>query len=130
MLTAATIDKEQIRELITRELVDIVKRGTARIEYNELSKVLKMKYDLEVNEHFGLKHYFDKISRKCFELGLPLISAVIVSKETQKPSSGFFGLYDELNGTHSKGNPVLEAKVLKQVKKDILSCTDWDKLTL
>lgn len=122
--------KTEIRRTITRILVETVQSNQLKLEYGELSKLLSDKYGLDVDKHFGLKRYFDKISRKCFKLGLPLISAVVVSKDTQKPSSGFYILYDELYGTHNAGNPVFEERCLAKVKKELLESQSWEKLLI
>lgn len=123
-------NKAEIRRTIAQILVEYVKKNQIKLEYGELSKILNDRFGLDVDKHFGLKHYFDKISRKCHELGLPLISAVVVSKDTQKPSSGFYVLYDELYGTHNAGIPVLEERCLKCVKLELLEEHDWEKLLL
>lgn len=123
-------NKAEIRRTIAQVLVENVEKNQIKLEYGELSKLLNDRYSLDVDKHFGLKHYFDKISRKCHELGLPLISAIIVSKDTQKPSSGFYMLYDELYGTHNAGNPVFEERCLASVKLELLEEHNWEKLLL
>ena len=61
-------------------------------------------------------------------MNLPLISAVVVNKNTQKPGAGFYDVYDKKHNTHVKGNPIQEDKILKTTKREILECNEWNKL--
>lgn len=51
-----------------------------------------------------------------------------VNKETQKPGSGFYDVYDKKHHTQIKGNNFQEEKILKQTKREILECKIGENL--
>ena len=124
----------EIQKILTIEMLEVVAKGGYRIEYGELSKNIKKKYNIEINAHLGIKDKIGDISKICCKkLNLPMLSAVVVNNQKkdqyfQKPGKGFFVLYDEINNTKIAGNPVLEEKILKQVRHDIQNCNEWYKL--
>lgn len=70
-------------------------KGIVRIEYGELSKIIEQKYGVYLNPHTIIPNIIGFISELCYDLELPLLSAVVVNKETQKPGSGFYDVYDK-----------------------------------
>lgn len=103
-------------------------KGIVRIEYGELSKIIEQKYGAYLNPHTIIPNIIGSISELCYDLELPLLSAVVVNKETQKPGSGFYDVYDKKHHTQIKGNSFQEEKILKQTKREILECKNWGKL--
>ena len=118
-----------IQKLIATEMLKIVISGQVRIEYNELSERIKKEYGIIVNPHTELPILIGDISKICYSIDLPMISCIVVNKETQLPGIGFYKLYDELNGTKYASNKYLEEKIRNEVKKAILNCDDWYKLS-
>lgn len=118
-----------IQKLIATEMLKIVISGQVRIEYNELSERIKKEYGIIVNPHTELPILIGDISKICYSIDLPMISCIVVNKETQLPGIGFYKLYDELNGTKYASNKYFEEKIRNEVKKAILNCDDWYKLS-
>lgn len=110
-------------------MLKIVISGQVRIEYNELSERIKKEYGIIVNPHTELPILIGDISKICYSIDLPMISCIVVNKETQLPGIGFYKLYDELNGTKYASNKYFEEKIRNEVKKAILNCDDWYKLS-
>lgn len=119
-----------IQKLIATEMLKVVAKNQVRIEYNELSNRIKKEYGIIVNPHTELPFLIGDISKICHrELNLPMLSCIVVNKETQLPGIGFYKLYDELNSTKYAGNKYFEEKCRNEVKKAILNCEEWYKLT-
>lgn len=110
------------------EMLQFAIKGIVRIEYGELSKIIEQKYGVYLNPHTIIPNIIGSISELCYDFELPLLSAVVVNKETQKPSSGFYDVYDKKHHTQIKGNSFQEEKILKQTKREILECKNWGKL--
>ena len=123
------LDLTNIQKLIATEMLKIVVSGQVRIEYNELSEHVKKEYGIIINPHTELPVLIGDISKICHSIDLPMISCIVVNKETQLPGIGFYKLYDELNGTKYAGNKYFEEKTRNEVKKAILNCADWYKLS-
>ena len=125
----------EIQKYLTAEMLLVVAKGGYRIEYGELSHNLKTKYNIDIDPHLGIKDKIGEISEIChYMFNLPMLSAVVVNNQKgdkyfQKPGSGFYALYDKIHGTHIKGNPVFEERLLKQVRQEIQNCEEWYKLT-
>ena len=66
-----------------------------------------------------------KISELCHQLGLPLISVMVYSKNGGSPSEGFYGLYKQLTG-----NPdhLAEKDVVIVERKRVAECENWQIL--
>lgn len=110
------------------ELLKLVTNSQLRIEYGELAQKVKSNYNINLNPHTEIPYIIGSISELCFDMNLPLISAVVVNKNTQKPGAGFYDVYDKKHNTHVKGNPIHEDKILKATKREILECNKWNKL--
>lgn len=67
-----------------------------------------------------------KISELCYQLGFPLLSVKVYSKNGGTPSEGFYDLYKRLTG-----NPkhLSEKEAVTQEIKDILNCEHWQLLS-
>lgn len=110
------------------EILKIVKNSGLRIEYAELSQKILDNYGININPHLGMHHALGKISEISYKLNLPMLSVIVISKAEQRPSQGFFELYDELHNTHIKGNKYFEEKIYKQEREAVKECKDWSKL--
>ena len=69
--------------------------------------------------------YLEKISILCYELGLPFLSAKVVTEKGKRPGEGFFDLYIQHFPKTSK-NPKLQ--IFEEECKRISECTEWYKL--
>lgn len=125
-LETITLSNEQ--KWLATALLESALKGIVRMEYGELSKIIEQKHKVYLNPHTIIPNIIGSISELCYDLGLPLLSAIVVNKETQKPGSGFYDVYDKKHQTSIKGNRFLEEKILKQTKRDIIECQNWEKL--
>ena len=123
------LDLTNIQKLIATEMLKVVASGQVRIEYNELSERVEKEYGIIINPHTELPILIGDISKICHSIDLPMISCIVVNKETQLPGIGFYKLYDELNGTKYASNKYFEEKIRNEVKKAILNCDNWYKLS-
>lgn len=73
-------------------------RAQQLVHYGELGKMLGL--DME-NPHFAAQvgKVLDRINEDESAAGRPMISAIVVSKDTMLPGSGFFKLGQELRQT-------------------------------
>ena len=67
----------------------------------------------------------ENISILCHELGLPLLSAMVVNKQSGKAGEGFYPLYEKL-GIPIEGRT--ETELCYEEHTAIYDCTDWYKL--
>lgn len=118
-----------IQKYIIEILLNQIIKSDTRIEYGKLSQILEEKYNVTINPHTVLPVIIGDISKLCHQLGLPMLSMIVVNKNTQLPGEGFYKLYDELHNTNICGNKFFEDKIRKQIKEDLLNCNNWNKLT-
>lgn len=117
-----------VHRYITEYLLERVAKGELKITYGELSKAILKKHNLEINPHTVLPHKIGLISEVCYQLGLPMLSVVVVNDNSQLPGDGFYKLYDKLHNTNYFGNEYFEKKLRTQVKDQVFNCKEWDKL--
>lgn len=108
---------------IARVLVEEIKKGRA-ITYKKLSILVNM--NLEVNS--DLYHYLGDLSDYSFENGMPLISAMVVRKDSNMPGEGFYGVYEEKRGIKVGKNKEKQMDVFVKEFKKVLEYNDWDRL--
>jgi len=82
--------KEQIREMLIQ-----VARQNNTISYSEVGEAVELDM-ANPGERSKLANTLDQINREEHELGRPLLSAVVVQKESGHPGTGFFELAREL----------------------------------
>ncbi len=116
MLTKLTDIQIQLAEQL---LISVIKKEP-HIEYKELaSRINTPIHPRQVGRNIG------EVSRLCHELGLPLLSAKVISKNTQTAGEGFYPLYEmfgiDLNGRSEK-------ELFKSELKSIRECKEWYKL--
>lgn len=126
--TSNVLNLSNEQKWLAIEMLQFAIKGIVRIEYGEVSKIIEQKYGAYLNPHTIIPNIIGSISELCYDLELPLLSAVVVNKETQKPGSGFYDVYDKKHHTQIKGNSFQEEKILKQTKREILECKNWGKL--
>lgn len=111
--------KRPLNPIIAKELLRYVIRNQENpvITYGELA--LKISSDFNPQ---NLNVYLGNISDICKENGLPLLSAIVVNKDTRLPGEGFYHYF-----YHEK--PMSEwENIYKQCKADIVNCTLWKDL--
>lgn len=100
-------------------LIDTAKkRGT--ISYSQLSERIKNAVPTR-----SIGSYVGELSIVAYNLGLPLISVLVVGKETGVPGEGFYKLSSELKG-------ITESEALRTYEEEcekVNSCTEWYRLT-
>lgn len=70
----------------------------------------------------NLNLYLGNISDVCKENGLPLISSIVVNKETRLPGEGFYRYF-------YNGQPMSEwEEIFKKCKSEVIKCTSWQAL--
>ena len=75
--------------------------------------------------HRQVPNYIGEISKLCYDLGLPFLSAKVVNKDTKTAGYGFYNLYQEYFPETNKFTP---DQVFHEECKKINECTEWYKL--
>lgn len=77
------------------EKLHAVARAKSVTFYSEVAPLLGIATD---NEYFGAQvgHVLDRVNRREFAANRPLLSAVVVSKDTLRPGSGYYSCEREL----------------------------------
>lgn len=89
------------------------------IYYNEISAQTGRNCHIEVGKDVG------KLSTYCNDLGLPLISVIVVGKKDDKPGKGFFSLRKQLRGNNQNKN---DEEIIKYEMEEVKKCKKWYKL--
>lgn len=107
------------KKLAEQLLLTVINRESI-VEYNELAKRINPPiFQRQVGREIG------EVSKLCKELGLPLLSAKVISRGSGKAGAGFYNLMSEL-GIDIKGKS--EKELLSQELKKIRECKEWYKL--
>ncbi len=102
--------KEQIRDMLIK-----VAWHNNTISYSEVGKVVGLDM-ANPGERSKLANALDEINREEHERGRPLLSAVVVQKESGHPGTGFFDLARELGKQKpDENNQVFFANELQRV---------------
>lgn len=109
---------KQIR--LAEQLLITVKEKEPYVEYKELGgRVLPPIHQRDVPRNIGA------ISELCYDLGLPFLSAKVISKGKGVAGIGFYKLYTQYYPEAKKLTPI---QVFKEECKKIRECTEWYKL--
>ena len=108
---------------IARILVEEIKKGRT-ITYKKLSILVDM--NLEINS--DLYYHLGDLSDYSFENGMPLISVIVVRKDSNMPGEGFYGVYEEKRGIKVGKNKEKQMDVFVKELKRVLEYNDWDRL--
>jgi len=93
-------------------------KGNEIITYSELSSSIGGLLNPR-----NLDHPLGDLSAICRENGLPLISAIVVNKDTMMPGDGFIKyFYNHLKSKNEK-----DAQTIKCIN-EVISFDNWDKL--
>lgn len=108
------------RQLAEQLLISVIKKEPV-IEYNELGRRINPPiFCRQVGKPIG------EVSKLCHQLGLPLISAKVISKGQKIGGTGFQGLFTEL-GIDTEGKS--ERELYMQERQRIRECQEWYKLS-
>jgi hypothetical protein len=107
-------------ELTAEQLLITVVKKESCVEYKDLGdRVTPIIHQMQVPPNIGA------ISKLCFELGLPFLSAKVISKGKNQAGIGFYNLYLEYFPEARKLTP---REVFREECKKIRECTEWYKL--
>ncbi len=118
-----TIKLNEHQKNITRILLEmLLKEPNLSFSYEQIAEKSRIGKEgaISVGASIG------KISELCYQLGLPLISVKVYSKEKGTPKNGFFELYKRLTG-----NPMhlSETDAIRQEIAKISDCEHWQILS-
>ena len=102
---------------LSEVMVEYANKGQL-LTYSDLCRICK----IDISPRL-LGAPLGEISSIAYELGLPLLSALVCNKSTSMPGDGFYQLFVDLKG---KSKDPDEAWV-KEVA-DIYACNEWDRL--
>ncbi|MEG6586327.1 HNH endonuclease [Dendrosporobacter sp. 1207_IL3150] len=106
-------------KLAEQLLISVIKKENI-IYYHELAERINPPiFHRNVGKQIG------EVSTLCHELGLPLLSAKVVNKDTNTAGAGFYPLY-EMYGIDTQG--LSEKELFKLELKKIRECKEWYKL--
>ena len=95
----------------------ISNRGNPVITYGELASQIASDFNPQ-----NLGRYLGNISDVCKENGLPLISGIVVNKDTSLPGEGFYDYF-------YKEKPMSEwENIFEECKLGVMNCTVWKDL--
>lgn len=112
-----------LHEEIAKELIKRLRKNpqSAMMSYGELCKLIGNKIDPR-----NISYYIGDLSVWCYEIGAPMISALIYNQGSNMPGKGFFRLYSDLYGRNVKTEDE-EIVFVNEVNK-VLRYRKWDKL--
>ena len=106
---------------VAEALLKLIANRTRLITYGELSDMTASK----PSAYYEMRKLLDSINRRCDELNLPYISAMVVNQRTGLPGKGFKDLCVEAFGY----DPHLTTKEIFEAELDkIGKCDEWEKL--
>ncbi|EZH66287.1 hypothetical protein DH09_10140 [Bacillaceae bacterium JMAK1] len=110
-----------IEQSILNKLIELINNDIYVTYYSDLAKSINNK---EVTSH-TIGVHLNRISRSCNELGLPLISAMVINKERHRPGAGFYALYKEVYSSSETSKDHIFIEEISKIKKT--KC--WSKFT-
>ena len=120
-LRGATMVKlTEVQRKLAEQLLLTIKNREINVTYGELAERVQPPMNpRQIGKNIG------EVSKLCHELGLPLLSAKVVNKNTMIASEGFYPLYEML-GIPTNGKSKKE--LYKAERQAIRECQDWYKL--
>lgn len=108
---------------IARILVQKIKNEGNIITYKELANSIGMDVS-SASLRRELGGLLGDLSSYSFDNGMPLISALVVRKDADRPGNGFYTLYEEKKGIKIKDKDIVFIDELNK----ILQYDNWDRL--
>lgn len=109
-------------------LLDNVLKKKGNLTYKEVAEKLSQKLGKQINPHYNLSVPLGNVSTLCFQLGLPLISAIVIysgSTNADAVGAGFYPFACELRPEYKSLSP---KEAWKQERARIRECTEWPRL--
>ena len=114
------IQLNEIQKKLAEQLLLTIKNHEMNVTYSELAERIQPPiHHRQIGKNIG------QISFLCHELGLPLLSAKVVNKNTSVVGEGFYPLY-EMMGIPTNGKTEME--LYKAERQAIRECKEWYKL--
>ncbi|WP_075979940.1 HNH endonuclease [Bacillus massilinigeriensis] len=110
---------DEQRQLAEELLITVMKKEPI-VEYKELGDRISPPMF-----HRQVPRNIEVISKLCYQLGLPFLSAKVVTKGVNVPGEGFYKLYTQYFPEAKKLTP---NEVFSEELKKIRECTEWYKL--
>lgn len=111
-----TVLTERQIKLAEQLLISVIKKEP-NIHYSELAeRITPPMHHRQVGKEIG------QVSKLCYELGLPLLSAKVINKNSHTIGDGFYGLCKEI-GIATDG--LSERELGKREIARIRECTEW-----
>lgn len=111
--------RNQLNYIVSTELLHhvISNQSAPEITYGELASKISADFNPR-----NLNAYLGNISDVCKENGLPLISSIVVNKNTGLPGEGFYNyFYNE--------QPMTEwENIFNKCKSEVINCDLWQRL--
>lgn len=101
-------------------LLECIANGKYTIEYGEMAALTGVPAHSRWN---GVGAQIGEVSKLCHQLGLPLISVMVVLKDTQLCADGFYDLCNELNVHPEFRNNM--GKMMEACMNDVKECKQW-----
>ena len=115
-------------ELAKLLLEQVEKEGARDLNwtYEDVASELSKRLGRSINAHFGLRVPLGVVMELCFDLDLPLITAIVRRKGTKEGvGDGFYALACDLKPQYKELEPL---KAWKQELMQIRQCDDWSAL--
>ena len=110
----------EVQKKLAEQLLITIKNHEMNVTYSELAERIRPPiHHRQIGKNIG------QISLLCHELGLPLLSAKVVNKNTHVAGEGFYPLY-EMMGIPTNGKT--EQELYKAERQAIRDCKEWYKL--
>lgn len=119
---------KEIDVALAEILLDYVLEKKGTLTYKEVAEKLEQKLGKQINPHYSLSTPLGNVSRLCFQLGLPLISAIVIYSGTTNADvvgKGFYPFACELRPEYKTMSP---KEAWKQERSLIRECTEWHRL--
>ena len=111
--------RNQLNYIVSTELLKhvISNQNAPIITYGELAAKISSDFNPR-----NLNVYLGNVSEICQENGFPLISSIVVNKDTKLPGDGFYkAFYNE--------KPISEwENIFNKCKSEVINCISWEKL--
>ena len=106
---------------VAEALLKLIVNGQTKITYSDLSSMTESK----PSPYYEMRNLLDAINKRCYSLGLPSISAMVVNRSTGLPGKGFKQLCVDSFGYDSEMTikEIVDAELDKN-----WHCDSWSKL--
>lgn len=114
-----------IAEILVASIKQAESYSDACMTYQELSRKIKQKTALDIDPR-STAGFIGHLSEECNKMHLPLISCIVVNKDTFSPGKGFFKLYEKIYNEVVKNDE--EPMIFVSESQKVFECVEWEKL--